>query len=212
VAATRLLAVREVGPLEARKPRLLERVREAIQNRHFSRRTEKPYVGGQHATRPGGDYASTVGPQAAGSRRSFGGRARPPAKGQVNRSMDKELPGKQGVLLEMYDERAFSRDAIRELPELATELRTEENLLHVQIAILGQVAREELARNTLQLAPKIFAFLEQALSQPRAISEVANAIAISFVGLAELQQTDAGRRALEMMPPTLKSALTRVRP
>lgn len=41
--------------------------------------------------------------------------------------MDKELPEKQGFLLEMYDERAFSRDAIRELPELA---RGEESPSH----------------------------------------------------------------------------------
>ncbi|MBI1727808.1 MAG: integron integrase [Candidatus Rokubacteria bacterium] len=39
------LAVREVGPASAPKPRLLDRVREAIRVRHYSRRTEKTYVG-----------------------------------------------------------------------------------------------------------------------------------------------------------------------
>ena len=38
------LAVREVGPASAPKPRLLDRVREAIRARHYSRRTEKTYV------------------------------------------------------------------------------------------------------------------------------------------------------------------------
>jgi hypothetical protein len=38
------LAVREVGPVGAPKPRLLDRVREAIRARHYSRRTEKAYV------------------------------------------------------------------------------------------------------------------------------------------------------------------------
>ena len=38
------LAVREVGPAGAPKPRLLDRVREAIRARHYSRRTEKAYV------------------------------------------------------------------------------------------------------------------------------------------------------------------------
>ncbi len=38
------LAVREVGPAAAPKPRLLDRVREAIRARHYSRRTEKTYV------------------------------------------------------------------------------------------------------------------------------------------------------------------------
>jgi len=38
------LAVREVGPAATIKPRLLDRVREAIRTRHYSRRTEKTYV------------------------------------------------------------------------------------------------------------------------------------------------------------------------
>ena len=36
--------VREVGPAASPKPRLLDRVREAIRARHYSRRTEKAYV------------------------------------------------------------------------------------------------------------------------------------------------------------------------
>jgi hypothetical protein len=36
--------VRETGPAEAPKPRLLDRVRQAIGTRHYSRRTEKAYV------------------------------------------------------------------------------------------------------------------------------------------------------------------------
>ena len=39
-----VLAVREVGPAAAPKPRLLDRVREATRARHYSRRTEKAYV------------------------------------------------------------------------------------------------------------------------------------------------------------------------
>jgi integron integrase len=38
------LAVREAGPAAAPKPRLLDRVREAVRVRHYSRRTEKAYV------------------------------------------------------------------------------------------------------------------------------------------------------------------------
>ena len=38
------LAVREAGPAGAPKPRLLDRVREAVRARHYSRRTEKTYV------------------------------------------------------------------------------------------------------------------------------------------------------------------------
>jgi integrase-like protein len=38
------LVARETGPAEAPKPRLLDRVREAIRARHYSRRTEKACV------------------------------------------------------------------------------------------------------------------------------------------------------------------------
>lgn len=38
------LAVRETGPADAPKPRLLDRVRAAIRARHYSRRTEEAYV------------------------------------------------------------------------------------------------------------------------------------------------------------------------
>jgi integrase len=43
-AFTATLAVRETGPAGAPKPRLLDRVREAIRARHYSRRTDKVYV------------------------------------------------------------------------------------------------------------------------------------------------------------------------
>jgi len=43
-AVTATLTVREAGPADATKPRLLDRVREAIRARHYSRRTEKAYV------------------------------------------------------------------------------------------------------------------------------------------------------------------------
>ena len=43
-AFTAALAVRETGPAGAPKPRLLDRVREAIGARHYSRRTEKAYI------------------------------------------------------------------------------------------------------------------------------------------------------------------------
>jgi hypothetical protein len=43
-AFTATLAVRETGPAAAPKARLLDRVREAIRARHYSRRTEKAYV------------------------------------------------------------------------------------------------------------------------------------------------------------------------
>ena len=43
-AFTAALAVRETGPAGAPKPRLLDRVREAIAARHYTHRTEKAYI------------------------------------------------------------------------------------------------------------------------------------------------------------------------
>ena len=43
-AFTATLSVRETGPVDAAKPRLLDRVREAIRTRYYSRRAEKAYV------------------------------------------------------------------------------------------------------------------------------------------------------------------------
>jgi hypothetical protein len=123
--------------------------------------------------------------------------------------MDRELPDKQGLLLEMYDERAFSTDIIREFPELAAELREEENRLHCQMAVLGNSVLAETRENSVRLSPKICAFLEQALSQSRAVPEIRNAISISFVDTAQLQETAAGRNVFEMMPRIVKGALVR---
>ena len=43
-ALSRADGVREAGPALAQKPRLLDRVREAVRTRHYSRRTEKAYA------------------------------------------------------------------------------------------------------------------------------------------------------------------------
>jgi hypothetical protein len=121
--------------------------------------------------------------------------------------MDKELPDKQGLLLEMYDERAFSRDAIRELPDLALEPSAEKNLLHVQVAVLGSVVLSEARGISVRLSPKIFAFLEQALLHPRAIPGSEMQSWFSFVEISELDETHGGREVLQMMPPILKNVL-----
>jgi hypothetical protein len=55
----------------------------------------------------------------------------------------------------MYDERAFSHDAIPEFAELATELSTEANLLHVQVSIFGRIVQEEVRHRALRLTPQI---------------------------------------------------------
>jgi hypothetical protein len=121
--------------------------------------------------------------------------------------MDKRLPDDKGQLLEMYDEASFSRDAIARFPTLNEELRENENQLHLQMAVLARAVYDALHRNDRMTAMQVFSFLEQTLRQPRAISEIPNAVATSFVELSELQRTDSGRRALDQMPERLKAAM-----
>ena len=121
--------------------------------------------------------------------------------------MDKQLPDDKGQLLEMYDAASFSRDAIARFPALSEELRENENQLHFQMAALARAVYDALHRNDKGTAIQVFSFLEQALRQPRAISEIANAVATSFVELSELQRTDTGRSAWDRMPERLKAAM-----
>jgi len=121
--------------------------------------------------------------------------------------MDKQLPNDSGQLLEMYDEVSFSRDAIARFPALSEELRKNENQLHLQMAALARAVYEALHRNDTGTAIQVFSFLEQALRRTRAISEISNAVAISFVELCELRRTDNGRIAWDQMPERLKATI-----
>ena len=121
--------------------------------------------------------------------------------------MDKRLPDDKGQLLEMYDAVLFSRDAIARFPALSEELRENENQLHLQIAVLARAVYEALHRNDTGIAIQVFSFLEQALIRPRAISEIANAVAISFVELCELRRTENGRISWDQMPERLKMTI-----
>jgi hypothetical protein len=121
--------------------------------------------------------------------------------------MDKQLPDDKGQLLEMYDAVSFSRDAIARFPALYEELRKNENQLHVQMAVLARAVYDALHRNEIGTAMEVFGFLDQVLRQPRAISGIANAVAISFVELSELLRTDQGRLALDSMPDRVKAAI-----
>jgi len=121
--------------------------------------------------------------------------------------MDEQLPNDKGQLLEMHDAVSFSRDAMARFPSLSEELRDSENQLHLQMAMLARAVYEALRLNKPEIARDVFGFVEQALSQPRAISEIANAVALSFVELSELLRTDQGRRAWDQMPERLKAVI-----
>ena len=85
-----------------------------------------------------------------------------------------------------YDENDFSKDVISRWGSLSEDLADDENLLHPQMAALGR-----LCLGTPQVCEDILGFLESILARKDAISEIENAIAISFLQWPELKSANA---------------------
>ena len=123
--------------------------------------------------------------------------------------MTKELPDKKGALLEetdIFGEQAFVAEAVARFPDLEPRL-TEFGGLHVAMGVLASASFEAIAGGDFERLEAIFDFLGEAVSHPNAISEIENAVTISFVSTAELQQSTNGRRALDLMPSALKRSI-----
>ena len=114
--------------------------------------------------------------------------------------MDKQLPDKQGILLDVYGNGELNRDVIRQFPTLREDLEENADLLHVQMGTLAHAVREAVTVGEVELPLKICRFLGETLSNPRAIPEIENAVAISFVEARELRATVAGRMVFARMP------------
>ena len=101
----------------------------------------------------------------------------------------------------------FSADAISRFPELSADLEEDANLLHVQMGTLAGAVRTSLAKGDSKLSLAICAFLAEILGNARAISEIENAVAISFVEAKEFRATSAGINVLSRMPDTVRDVL-----
>lgn len=123
--------------------------------------------------------------------------------------MDKPLPDESGVLLDMYDEHKFSRDALARFPTLEPRLREAEDLLHVQMAVLADAAREALLRDDQDTCNDIFRFLNEALMRPRAIPEIANAVRLSFLQQDDFQSSENARQIWMSVPHRLKNLINK---
>lgn len=121
--------------------------------------------------------------------------------------MDTPLPNRKGVLLETYGNAEFSRDAVARFPELQEELEEYAELLHVQMGTLKRAVRSAVSAGDIELALQICAFLNEALSQPRAISEIEVAVAISFVEAYELREGQVGKAVLKRMPKRVRQII-----
>jgi len=121
--------------------------------------------------------------------------------------MDKPLPNHGGLLLDMYDNVKFSRDAVERFPQLREELEAEADLLHVQMATLAKAVLSWVSSGQTALALDVCAFVDEALGQPRAISEIENAVAISFVQLGDLRAAAGGGAVLRQLPIRVRRVL-----
>src|SRR5438045_1867653 len=124
----------------------------------------------------------------------------------------KLLPEHRGVLLEEPDyfgARCFSKHAVARFPEISAELLSDSGLLHVQMSALASLARTAIASGDTPLLSRIFIFAEEVLSHPRLHPEVENAVWISFLTHEDFEQSDAGRRAWDLLPVKLTHILQR---
>lgn len=75
-----------------------------------------------------------------------------------------------------YDERSFSAEVIERFGTVEPDLVDDKEFLHCQMATLADLVRQDSERATAVLS-----FLEEVLSRRDAISEIENAVAISFL-------------------------------
>ncbi len=87
-----------------------------------------------------------------------------------------------------YDEKAFSRDVITKWGGDNDCLVDDENLLHVQMAHLGRTIAESFEKGDGKVGREIFEFLDSLLTRKDVISEIENAIAISFLDYSEFEE------------------------
>ena len=87
-----------------------------------------------------------------------------------------------------YDEKAFSKDVIAKWGSINDSLIDDENLLHPQMAHLGRTIAESFKEGDGSIGKEIFEFLNGVLARDDAISEIENAVAISFLEYSELEE------------------------
>jgi hypothetical protein len=121
--------------------------------------------------------------------------------------MDTPLPDGKGVLVETYGNAEFSRDVIQKFSSLQDALEQDAGLLHPQMFTLAVALRRALELGDTGLPMQICGFLDEVLRKRNAISEIENAIAISFVEAHELKVSALGRTVLEKMPEAVRRVL-----
>ena len=81
----------------------------------------------------------------------------------------------------MYGEKEFSKDVICKFGDFFPELAEEPDMLHTQMGYLADAIRQKLACSN-----DILSYVEALLKREDAVSEIENAVAISFIELDEV--------------------------
>jgi hypothetical protein len=115
--------------------------------------------------------------------------------------------GAEAMRADEYGNAQFSADAIARFPKLSTDLEEDAELLHVQMGTLAGAIRDSLATGDAEFPIAICAFLAEVLQNPRAISEIENAVALSFVEAREFRAYPAGIEVLAQMPEVVRVVL-----
>ena len=115
--------------------------------------------------------------------------------------------GSDATRADVYGNAQFSAEAIARFPKLSADLSEDAELLHVQKGTLAGAVRDVLMSGDTELPLAICAFLGEALENPRAISEIENAVAISFVEAKEFRASAAGINVLTQMPKVVRGVL-----
>jgi hypothetical protein len=125
---------------------------------------------------------------------------------------DRLLANKKGMLLKMYDGPDLASDAVARFPGLKPQLEEAEEQIHGLMQVLATAAMQGVRESNLATVLAIWSFLEEVLSNPRAHSEIENAVRISFMNQGELLINSTGRKALDQMPARLRRAVLQAYP
>jgi len=113
----------------------------------------------------------------------------------------------EAMRADAYGNAQFSADAIARFPKLCADLEEDAELLHVQMGTLAGAIRDSLRNGDAEFPLTICAFLAEVLENPRAVSEIENAVAISFVEAREFRASAVGTDVLAQMPKVVRSVL-----
>ena len=114
------------------------------------------------------------------------------------------LPNNSGQLVPSYGGSAFETEAKERLPE--ADLDDTDGAVHLVMGQLAILGRNAIEAGDFSLLRRLFAFVARAVDRPDADSEIANAVALSFLEPADFTGPH-GTAARELLPDRLRALI-----